>query len=103
MAKITKKELREFITALKNDNNYRHYMSVTCGDSLDEEGYPQGLTLTLATNDTMTEWDWQSGDNGYSGGAYTLPHWAVVQVLLRSNVNDIVNEIFSQWNDLINS
>ena len=95
MKGISKKEIKEHLLSLKSDDNYSYYMSVNC-----EETEGEGLSLTYSCNDEMTEWNWQSGDNSYTGGAYGLPHWAVVNVQLRDNVNDIVNEIFSQWGEL---
>lgn len=98
MAKITKKEIAALITELKRNPDYKCYMMA---DNKDDEGERVGLQLTVSCNNEQTEWGWQSGDNSYSGGAYSLPHWAVVEIYARDKVSDIVNDIFKQWGELI--
>ena len=54
-----------------------------------------GIQLTVACNDAG-EWDFQTGDNSYSGAAYHYPHWAVVGVYRRSSAKDLAHEIRNQ-------
>ena len=103
MAKITKREIAALITELKSNPSYRAYMLASDPDNYNNEGERRGLQLTVACNDEQTEWSWQSGDNSYTGGAYSFPHWAVVEIFARDKVSDIVNDIFSQWAELIDS
>ncbi len=59
-----------------------------------------GMQLTVAMNDAG-EWDYQTGDNSYSGAAYFFPHWAVVGVYRRSNSKEVARDIQSQLADLL--
>lgn len=90
---MTKKEVYEVVKATKADiqDDYRAF---------EYEDVP-GIQLTVATNDDMKEWGYQTGDNCYSGAAYFFPHWAVVGVYRNSNCREVTNEIFSQLTDLI--
>ena len=36
-----------------------------------------GLDITFATNDSGDTWNYQTGDNSFTGDCYSLPHWAV--------------------------
>ena len=62
-----------------------------------EESY---LELTVATNDTWTDWDFQTGDNSFHGPAYFYPHWAVVTIYEGDDVEDVFNDIKQQLEDL---
>jgi hypothetical protein len=59
------------------------------------------IELTIGVNGENREYGAQSGDNSFSGAAYHYPHWAVVTIDRHSNCRDIVDDILSQWNDLI--
>lgn len=61
-----------------------------------------GLDITIAVNDDFTSWNYQTGDNSYTGGAYGLPHWAVSTVMPDTDADDLCNEVFDQLDDLIN-
>ena len=91
--KPTIKELSNLIKAVKSDisSEYRAF---------DDDETP-GIQLTVATNDDMSEWTYQTGDNSYSGSCYFYPHWAVVGVYRRSNSRDVAKDILTQLNDLI--
>lgn len=92
----TKREIYELVRAVKQDisNEYR------ATNEPDDE--IPGIQLTVATNYDNSKWSYQTGDNSYTGGAYLLPHWAVVEVYRSSNCREIANDIFDQWADLIN-
>ena len=90
---ITKGELYRLCRAVKKDiaDDYRAF---------DEDEIP-GIQLTVACDDKMEKWSYQTGDNSYTGGAYFFPHWAVVGVYRRSNCRDLVEDILMQLEDLI--
>ena len=58
--------------------------------------------LTVGMNESG-DWDWQSGDNSYSGAAYFYPHWAVVSISAESNPEEIAEDIKDQLADLLYS
>lgn len=60
-----------------------------------------GAELTIATDDG-TQWNYQTGDNSYTGGAYGLQHWAVVTIMPDSTTSEILDEVISQLEDLMN-
>lgn len=67
----------------------------------DSEDNEPGMCLTVATDDNVSCWGFQTGDNSYTGGAYGLPHWAVVYLFRESDPQEIAKEISEQWADLI--
>ena len=58
------------------------------------------MDLTVATNDKVTGWSFQTGDNSFTGGAYGLPHWAVVTLTRDCDPQSVVDDIFRQWAEL---
>lgn len=60
-----------------------------------------GMQLTVATNDERDAWSFQTGDNSYTGGTYGLPHWAVVSLYRDTEPVSVVEDIFSQWDELV--
>lgn len=74
------------------DDDYR------ASDS-DEETLP-GMCVTIGftpTNDNSgCSWSYQTGDNSYSGGAYSHAHWAVISLYRRSNSTTLAGDIADQ-------
>jgi len=62
-----------------------------------EYGY---IDLTIAVNDEGDRWNYQTGDNSYTGGAYGLPHWAVVTIDIDTDRDDLVRDIFEQFSEI---
>ena len=60
----------------------------------------EGLDLTVSTDAKSRNYGWQTGDNSFTGGAYSYPHWAVVTVFPRTNSRQLAREIIGQWRDL---
>jgi hypothetical protein len=60
-----------------------------------------GIQLTVGWSEDGG-WDYQTGDNSYSGGAYFYPHWAVVGVYKNSNCRDLARDIQNQLAELAN-
>lgn len=61
----------------------------------------EGLDLTVSADGKGRDrYGWQTGDNSYTGGAYSYPHWAVVTMYPRSNSRRLAREIIGQWRDL---
>lgn len=46
-------------------------------------------------------WSYQTGDNSYTGGAYSHPHWAVISLYRKSNSTELANEIAEQLGELV--
>ncbi len=60
-----------------------------------------GMMVTVATNDDVSEWSYQTGDNSYTGGAYGLPHWAIVYLYRDADPVECANDVARQWAELI--
>lgn len=63
----------------------------------DEDSLPS-MQLTVAADERG--WDYQTGDNSYSGGAYFHRHWGVVTVYRRSNSRELARDLIEQIKDL---
>ena len=61
------------------------------------------MQLTVATDNVGEKWSFQTGDNSFTGGAYGLPHWAVVEVEHDSDTELLHDEIIRQLSDLVGS
>ena len=90
---INKGELYRLCLAVKKkiEDDYRAF---------DDDDIP-GIQLTVACDNKMKNWSWQTGDNSFSGGAYLFPNWAVVGVYRSSNCKDLADDILSQLIEII--
>lgn len=83
------RELRRLFIALKSEIG-DDYRAVGCEDSP-----TPSMTVTIGgtvEGGVITGWNYQTGDNSYSGGAYGLPHWAVLTLHRRSNSAGLARE-----------
>jgi hypothetical protein len=63
---------------------------------------PEGLDLTVSTNGESRErWGWQTGDNSFTGGAYSYRNWAVVTIFKRSDATAIAHDIRRQLSESV--
>ena len=94
----TVKSLSSLIKALKPAirDDYRAYADEP---GLDDENIPS-MQLTIGWNPENGSWDYQTGDNSYSGSAYFYPLWGVVALYRRSNSLALSRDIRSQLADL---
>ena len=60
-----------------------------------------GLDLTIAVDDSGQSWNFQTGDNSFTGGAYGLPHWGVVTISSDSDPLHVYNDVIDQLEDLL--
>ncbi len=83
-------EIASLLKTLKSDicDDYRA--------SDDPDDNTPGMQVTVSTSD-MQSWNYQTGDNSYSGGCYGDRHWSVIYLYRRSNcvelAKDAVNEL----------
>jgi hypothetical protein len=85
-------ELAELVRSIKRDigDDYQAF----------ENDDTPGIQLTIGC-DEEGNWDYQTGDNSYSGAAYHYPHWAVVGVYRRSNSKEVARDIRDQLAELL--
>lgn len=67
----------------------------------DPEDESPGMCVTVGWSPDTGRWDYQTGDNSYTGGAYGHPHWAVVSLYRRSDSRALAREVRSQLADLV--
>ena len=58
-----------------------------------------GMSVTIATDNSATEWAYQTGDNCYTGACYFFPHWAVVSLYRDSDIGELLDDIERQLLD----
>ena len=73
-------------------------------DDLDSPEFDSPMLLTIGvsldTETNLVSWGWQSGDNSYTGGAYSHPYWGVVYYVPGAEAKDYLAWIVD---DLINA
>lgn len=77
----TKTALTKLVSAVKKQaKEYGHEIQLTVG----------------ADGNGKDDWNYQTGDNSYTGGAYGYRNWAVVYVGVDEPIKDIVDDIIDQ-------
>jgi hypothetical protein len=78
------------------DDDYR------ATDDPDDE--TPGMLLTIGFTPETEErdacWNYQTGDNSFTGGAYSHPHWAVVSIYRDSVPADVADDAAEQIGEL---
>ena len=70
----------------------------------DEDTIP-GMCVTIGftpeSEDRDCCWNYQTGDNSFTGGAYSHPHWAVIYLYRRSNCLELAKDAANQIAELV--
>ena len=61
------------------------------------------LDLTIACDEAGESWNYQTGDNSFTGGAYGLPHWAVTSIQPDSDPLEVYTDVIDQLENLVGS
>lgn len=64
----------------------------------DEDEEPS-IQLTVGIDD-KGHWNYQTGDNSFTGGAYGFQHWSVVYLCKDSKPEDVADDIVGQYEEL---
>jgi hypothetical protein len=69
----------------------------TIGDDYraSEEDEEPSLSVTIGA-DEKGQWNYQTGDNSFTGGAYGLPFWGVVSLYRDSNCAELAKDSLDQ-------
>jgi hypothetical protein len=96
---VTPKNLKTFQSEIENLLKSMK-KNIQSDDRACEDDTLPGILVTVGADendDGSFSWNYQTGDNSYTGGAYGFPHWAVISLYRRSNCRalalDAVNEI----------
>jgi hypothetical protein len=73
-----------------NIGNWQSYLDES--QSSEDLDQPDGQ-LTIGLNDKGDEWNYQTGDNSFTGGAYCFAHWAVVYFYKDTESEDLFEEL----------
>ena len=68
-------------------------------DYLEDGETVPSMMVTIGAN-ANGEWGYQTGDNSYTGGAYSYPFWGVVYLTRRSNSTELARDIVNQIAEL---
>lgn len=73
----------------------------------DPEDDKPGMCVTIGFTPSSEEkdcsWSYQTGDNSYSGGAYSHAHWAVIYLYRRSNSRQLAEGAADEIRDSVAS
>ena len=91
------------ITHLLNSNltQWRAEATQSGIDNANDYENDEYMQLTIATNDDGTAWNYQTGDNSYTGNCYLLPHWAVVYIGPDSQTDELLTDIVAELESLL--
>ena len=67
----------------------------------DPTDYTPSIQLTISTNDSLSEWSYQTGDNSYTGSCYHHPHWGVGYVTEECDASELADDLIDQLLDLV--
>lgn len=89
----TIKEVSRLIIDLKPTigDEYRAYEY----HDIEEENIPSML-LTVGCDPSTGNWNYQTGDTSYMGGAYHYDCWGSVAIYRRSNSRELAREIIAE-------
>ena len=103
---LTNAELDARLAAMESE--WRDLIAALIPDIADEyratddpEDDMPGMCVTVACDDDVTEWSYQTGDNSFTGGAYGLPHWAVVSIYRGSDPTEVARKVSDQLGEAI--
>ena len=79
------KELASLIVDLKKSiqDDFR------CSDDPDDK--TPGIQITIGADENG--WNYQTGDNSYTGGAYGYSHWGIGYIYRNSNSREVAKEV----------
>jgi hypothetical protein len=95
-------DIHQFMATLKIDTPRDVNGECECGTNWPEDCECNHMELTIATMDG-TQWNFQTGDNSYTGGCYSLPHWVVVSIGHDSDRAEIADDIINQLEELLHN
>lgn len=62
----------------------------------DEEDILPSMSVTFSADADLLFWNYQTGDNSFTGGAYGCPFWGVVTLYRRSISRDLARDAIDQ-------
>ncbi len=94
------KDLRALFIALKQGIRDDYRCSLDYGPGGDDSG-PPSMDVTIGWDPETGDWNYQTGGNDYTGGAYGYQHWAVVYLDRRSNSTELARDVRERLMELV--
>jgi hypothetical protein len=92
---IIRNEFARQIIAIKKSTYWPDFrLGGVCSDP-DDDG-PSYLQITFGTDEALSTWSFQTGDNSYTGGAYGFPYWGICYVRPTTNSKEAAMEAIDQ-------
>ncbi len=94
-AKEIENEVYRLLVSLKSDicDDYRA--------SDDPDDSTPGMSVTVSSDENLSHWNYQTGDNSYSGGCYGDHFWGVISLYRRSNCRELAKQAVDEICDQI--
>lgn len=93
-----RQELYSLLVAIKKDADW-HTLRQDFRDSDPSDPTPY-LDVTIGCTFDFDEgcitWNYQTGDNSFTGGAYGHPEWFTTSLLSRSNCKDLAKDLIDE-------
>lgn len=69
-------------------------------ESEDDDAAPY-IKITIACNADLKDWQFQTGDNSYSGACYHRKHWGIIDVFQDSDAALVADYLISDMLDML--
>lgn len=70
-------------------------------ECLDREVKELEVTVGVTPTEEGLAWNYQTGDNSFTGGAYGHPHWVCLYLTRRSNCRELSRDAVEQLKELL--
>ena len=103
-----KKEIRDLLIAIKKDCDWKQ-LRKDFKEAGDDETPHIIVTIgcTFDFDENEISWNYQTGDNSYTGGAYGHPEWFTVSLTSRTNCTieseDVIDDISSRIHEILSN
>lgn len=84
-------EIYDLLVAIKN---WTDWYELSSSNSNGDPGYID-VTIGLTFGEDCISWNYQTGDNSFTGGAYGHPEWFTTALSRRSNCKEIAKDVIS--------
>lgn len=102
MSTITEKQWEQFRQEVRSDLvRLLKNLKKEIGDEYraSEEDTLPSMEITIASNEDLSDWTYQTGDNSYTGSCYHYPHWGVGVLYRRSDTEALANELLDNLSE----
>jgi hypothetical protein len=76
-----------------NLSDWQSYLDVMSDVADTDEDECNFNDLTVGLSENGQEWSYQTGDNSFTGGAYSFPHWAVVSFSKDTTPKELIDDL----------